>query len=85
MKVRTYVQKSNPTFCFVDHSDMRRSMVSLSRVVEYLCLASPGPSRIITQSPITRRAFEREHRPKRRAKAIGELKEPGAAAALGNQ
>ena len=56
--------------------------MSISRVVEYLCLASPGPSRIDydTQRPITR-AFERDYRPKRRAKAIGELKEHGAAAA----
>ena len=59
--------------------------MSLSRVVEYLCLAFPGPSTIDydTQRPITR-AFEREYRPKRRAKTFGELKEPGAAAALGN-
>ena len=29
----------------VVHSDMGRSVVSLSCVVEYPCLASPGPSR----------------------------------------
>ena len=33
---------------FVVHSDMGRSVVSLSCVVEYPCLASPGPSRTIS-------------------------------------
>ena len=45
--------------------------MSLSRVVEYLCLASTGPSRIDRSTP--NRALEREYRPKRHAKAIGEL------------
>ena len=31
--------------------DMGRSMVSRSRIVEYLCLASPGPSRIDHSTP----------------------------------
>ena len=63
---------------------MGGSVVSLSRVVEYSCLATPGPPETTTQRAITR-AVERQDRPKRRAKAIGERKEPGAVAALANQ
>ena len=75
----TYVRAEiQPHLLVCFHSDMR-SVVSLSRVVEYLCLAFPGPSTIDfdTQRPITR-AFEREYRPNRRAEATGELKQPGA-------
>ena len=46
----SYVE-SNPTCYFVVHCDMGRRVVSLSRVVEYLCLACSGPSIIDYAAP----------------------------------
>ena len=43
-----YVQKFHQTRSLLFHSDMGKNVVSLSCVVvEYPCLASPGPSRTI--------------------------------------
>ena len=39
------------TWQFVVHSNMGRSTVSLSRVVEYLCLATPGQCRVDHGTP----------------------------------
>ena len=73
-------RKPTPPAYLVDGEEC---VVSHSRVFESPCLASLGPTpEQTTQRPITR-AIEGEYRPKRRAKAIGELKSHATAAALG--